>query len=356
MQARDGSAAAGPWPGPPDGPDHGPIRVAVIGAGRTRYGTGPFVARRLVEHGAEVVAVSTASLATAEAAARGVSTMTGRTCEPFTSAGAMLGAVAPDAVAICSPAHAHLDHLRLALDHGLHTFCEKPLVDVTSGRAALHEAAQVVAGFAARGCVLHLNTQWTHVLGHLERLYELEALPPLRALRVELEPPVRGREMVREAVPHANSLLLELAPAGRAEDLRAEMSEGGERLAVHFTWQASSPAGQDLQGADVTYLLQWRDGQPRRAAFEVNGMRVERTVDLSRDYRITFSGNGRSVAGVDPLAASVKAFLRAARAHPAPSGAILRNLELMVDIAGELEKPPADALQPVQAGVAGQAG
>jgi predicted dehydrogenase len=356
MQARDGSWAVPPSGAPTSWPHGRAVRVAVVGAGRTRQGTGPFVARRLIEHGADVVAVSTTAPHTAQAAAAEVTALSRRPCQSFTSVASMLGTTGLDAVAICSPAHAHAEHLRLALSRGLDTFCEKPLVDAGRRGDALAEARDVVDAFTEHRLVLHVNTQWPHALDHLRTLYRLDALPPLQTLRVELEPPVRGSAMVAEAVPHANSLLLALAPAGEASDLRVSLSSEQGALDVHFTWSALSASGTQAEASDITYRFRWRAEQPREAAFEVNGMRVERTVDMTRGYEIAFKGNGRREASTDPLAASVRAFIEAVCARPLPSGAILRNLELMIEIAGGIEPLAASTPGPVAAAIVRRAG
>ena len=355
MQARDRSRRVAGRPGATGPRRAEPLRVAIIGAGRARHGTGPYVALRLIEGGADVVAVATTAPESAGAAAEAVSTRSGRPCRAFASAAELLATTAVDAVAICSPASAHAEHLRLALGHRLDVFCEKPLVEAVGG-GDLAGASEIIAGFAAKGLVLHVNTQWVYVLEHLKALYQLDCMPELRQLRVELEPPVRGAAMVPEAVPHANSLLLSLAPGGTAGALRASLSPAGDELDISFTWQATSAGGTPAAPpADVAYRLRWRSEQPRRAAFEVNGMPVERTVDMGRGYEISFTGNGRTVVA-DPLAGSVEAFLEAVRSRPLPDGAILPNLDLMAAIAGSLELAPATSPGSPGVGIARMAG
>ena len=191
-----------------------------------RQGTGPFVARQLVEHGTDVVAVLTTSSATADACAAQVSALTQRPCQAFTSAAAMLEWTDLDAVAICSPAAAHAEHLRLALHFALDTFCEKPLVGKaprplprSPGRRRNHRRVHRARRRPARQHAMDL-----HPAAPGGPLRARRPAPCLRSLRVELQPPVRGAAMVPEAVPHANSLLLALSAAGEAGDLHVSMS------------------------------------------------------------------------------------------------------------------------------------
>lgn len=46
----------------------------------------------------------------------------------YASIAAMLDGEAPDFVDVCTPPSSHLDHVRLALAHGLHVLCEKPVL------------------------------------------------------------------------------------------------------------------------------------------------------------------------------------------------------------------------------------
>lgn len=299
------------------------LRVAIAGAGRTRHGTGPFVARRLIESGAEVVGVSTTSLTTAYAAAGAVEHLAERPCAAFAGVAEMISATGPDALAICSPAPAHAEHLSIALSHRLDTFCEKPLLAPDDNGLDMDLARRLVAGFEARGVVLHVNTQWVRTLPDFLALHGLGALPRLERLQVELEPPLGGRAIVTEALPHANSLLLALSPEGRERDLRLRFGESGETLEVTFDWLS-------VEGrAEVRYLFRTRIEQPRAAAFEVNSMRVERRVDVTAGYTISLVAKGASRRVTDPLATSVAAFLADVGTQAGPDRAILRNLGLM---------------------------
>src|SRR5687767_7110750 len=86
-----------------------PLRLGIVGSLATGERAEGHIARHLTSLGAEVAAVA----------------------DPqgnYANLDAMLAHQGLDAVAICSPADLHRQHLRTALAHGVHVLCEKPLV------------------------------------------------------------------------------------------------------------------------------------------------------------------------------------------------------------------------------------
>ncbi len=60
----------------------------------------------------------------------------------FDDAREMIEATRPDIVAVCTPPWLHLEHVRLALEHGCHVFCEKPLADDLSQADQMVKASE----------------------------------------------------------------------------------------------------------------------------------------------------------------------------------------------------------------------
>ena len=58
----------------------------------------------------------------------------------------MIERTAPDVVAVCTPPWPHHEHTLLALDHGCHVFCEKPLAAEN-----LAQADQIIRAFNTAG-------------------------------------------------------------------------------------------------------------------------------------------------------------------------------------------------------------
>lgn len=60
----------------------------------------------------------------------------------YTDPQAMIETTRPDIVAVCTPPASHLKQCRLALDHGCHVFCEKPMVEDLDQASALIRASE----------------------------------------------------------------------------------------------------------------------------------------------------------------------------------------------------------------------
>ncbi|MBD2896932.1 Inositol 2-dehydrogenase/D-chiro-inositol 3-dehydrogenase [Actinomadura sp. RB99] len=280
------------------------VRVGLIGARRTHDGTGPFIAAHLTRAEARIAAVATSSPRSALAAAAELAGQ-GVVCEPWPSAERLLAEAAIDAVAICSPLDTHLHYLRLALERGLHVLCEKPLFS-WHGPEDLEEVQSLITAYAERELTVHVNAQWPYTLEDFRHLLGLEHLPEVRELRMELAPSRPGARMLPEALPHVLSLLTALCPAvTRVSQVTYECV--GDALTIGF---AASGTGASTYGPiDVTCALRPCPRQPRPAAYEINGMRAERVVDMAHGYQMFFRSHGRHRKLADPLGASVDDFL-----------------------------------------------
>ena len=66
----------------------------------------------------------------------------------------MLEAVRPDVIAVCTPPRLHRDHVLLALEHGCHVFCEKPLAE------DLRQADEMAEVGRRTGRLIVVNSQY----------------------------------------------------------------------------------------------------------------------------------------------------------------------------------------------------
>jgi hypothetical protein len=281
-------------------------RLAVIGPERRRTGTGPFVAEYLRQAGCSVVGWDRAD------------------------AGHWLAPGAPrpevDAVAICSPAETHFEYLVSALAKGLHVFCEKPVVwpadhSVAAFAALILGLEKALDAARLKHLVVHENTQWVYTLKDFRRLAGNCEPNEIRRFRCELSPSSgTAPEMLMECSAHANSLLLELGCDG-LEDLRTDVAEAV--LEVGFRSRAVSGAPVEVQ-----YRFAQKTRQPRAAAYEINGRRVERRVEMN-GYRVFLAFGGQEHPIRDPLQSSVEDFLAkiSAPEQRQPSS-ILANLRM----------------------------
>jgi predicted dehydrogenase len=292
------------------------LRVAVIGARARRQGIGGHLARFLVQHGAEVVAVAGTSEATAAEAARAVAADAGALPRPWGDAALMIAREGIDAVVIASPHASHEGYLRAALDRGLHVLSEKPLC--WGGPDPVGAAEEIARRFAERRLHLLVNTQWPWTLGAYRELHPGSLTRPPREFRMLLSPRSEGPAMVPDAIPHALSLLSAVLPDPGATLAEVRVEAPGPRaLDVRFVYRA------DAGEVDSLVELRTAPEPPRPAAYAFDGREARRVVEGPR-YALFFEAEGRRVAVPDPTPRLVGDFVRrvssGARAVVDPAG------------------------------------
>ena len=281
-----------------------PLRVAIVGPGRSRNGLGPFFARWFAHHGARVVAGCGRDAERTRAANAAIEADLGQPVADHVDVRRMLDVERPDAVVIACPVGGHLDALRAAADAGVHTLCEKPLV-----REAETDAVDgLLDAFAARERVFVENCQWPETLGAFDAVWPGSLADPVRRVRMRLSPTGRGRAMVEDSLSHALSVAQAVAPIDRttrAVDVRiADRSAGSEHTSV--TARLSGDAAE----VELVLELEHVPRQPRPASVELDGRRLDRHVDTSGGgYRIGFlDPAGNHVPIDDPLSRLVYRF------------------------------------------------
>jgi predicted dehydrogenase len=303
-------------------------RIGIVGARRARQGLGPFVAKWLARHGADVVAHAGTSEATIAAASADLARLAGVHARGYVGVAALLEGEDLDAAAILSPPEHHGEALDACLAAGLHVLCEKPLLLPSEPRAADVAVARVRAyedAFAARGLLLWENCQWPHTLPAFRALFP--AAPPVpRAFAMGLEPASHGAAMLTDALSHPLSLLQALLGAALVVDgisAQADRVAGSSVPDVYdLSFRAVGPRGT----AEARVVLRHNAVQPRRAWFALDGHHAERTLRLD-DYSMQLTegeaapeqlaapprpaGAARSVPLPDPLEAHLAAFLAA---------------------------------------------
>jgi predicted dehydrogenase len=260
-------------------------RIALIGARRVRQGLGPFVARHLVELGAEVpcfLGTRPESIAESERAlgARGYGDLS-----------ELISREAPDALAILSPSETHERYLEAALEAGVHVLCDKPLL--WNGPGLARRASRLVERFAAAGLLLRENCQWPYTLAAYRSLHPDTGPPTSFAMRLSPYSQV-PRQMLGDTLSHPLSLLQALTGAAdaRAQEVVLTARPGEVHLRFSYRMAAASVA------CEIT--LRSSDRLPREAAYAVNGRWAERRIRPS-DYAFTFRDGEREVPAPDPL-------------------------------------------------------
>lgn len=304
-------------------------RIALVGAGRTRQGLGPFVARFFKAAGAQVCGHVGRSAASRAATSEHLQGILGHPCPGYTDLASLHAAQEVHALAILCPPEFHLTYLQQAADLGLHTLCEKPLVlrwkrgepDVEFG------VREIVTTFSQRGLVLQENCQWPHVLPSFRRLCG-ETLAPVQRFAMGLSPSAHGVTMGVDSLSHPLSLLQALLPGpARVEAAKVVGTTTAGPRSLRFSYVA----GSQTVAAEVH--LEDSPERPRPAWLKINGQRADRLI-RAEDYAIFLEAEGRRVAVPDPLETHLRGFVESiqhvrAGAAPPPTDALLDRATML---------------------------
>lgn len=307
-------------------PAAGAPRVGIIGARRKHQGLGPFVARHLAAAGASVPCFAGTSEASVAEAQRELARELGAAPAGYTDVRRMLAEQRLDALAVLTPVEHHAEGLELALEHGLATLCEKPLV--WGDARALARGRALVGAFSARGVLLVENCQWPYTLRCFEALHPGALARPPRRFEMHLSPASSGERMLVDALPHFLSLLQALGrePAAELADVRfSTRAPDASALELALAWKTRSAA------IEARFALRSSERLPRAAGYAIDGLRAERHVSLP-DYAQRFADGEREVPLADPLALLVADFaaaLRGGRADPGEPARIAFRLEAL---------------------------
>ena len=290
-----------------------PFNIAIVGPARSRQGTGPFVARVFHQLGANIRAVVSSSLQSAEKAANSLKKDSGIDCLAFAGMEEMLARIPVDIVAVCSPATAHYPYLHPAVEAGCHIFCEKPLwwpekgVKTTADvQRITTETARLVQCCNRKNIVLQLNTQWAFTLPGYYELYPQQNQPAraIETFSMWLSPQSAGKDMIIDAVPHLLSMLYALLGAGRIHNIHHSRPDRNPDRGLHIKFDYLHATG-DCKAA---LFLRSTDTVPRPAAYAINNQRIDRHVDLP-NYLISLRSPGKQLPVTDPLVCSIKNFI-----------------------------------------------
>ncbi len=288
------------------------FNVAIVGPGRSKQGTGPFIAQTFKQLGCNVQAVVSSSLASATKAAEILKTEYLIECKPYESLEELLKNKSIDVVAISSPVDSHLRHLTTAINAGCHVFCEKPLwwpgteiIVESDVRRITNETTELVNLCNVNNILLQLNTQWPYTLSTYYGLYQqLKIQQTINSFSMWLSPQSQGNTMIVDAVPHLLSMLYSLLGAGKINNIESSYSDisGNNDLQIEFDY---SHAYGDTH---ALISLISSDTFPKPAAYAINGLRADRHVELP-DYLISLHSAEFQLPVEDPLVSSIKNFI-----------------------------------------------
>lgn len=289
------------------------LNVAIIGPGRSKQGTGPYIARTFHELGASISGVVSSSLKSATYSATKLKSEYGIDCHPYTSLHELLEKSSTDIIAICSPSGSHHQYLNPSIQAGLHLFCEKPLwwplKEITTDADVQHitaETTKLVRLSKAKNVVMQINTQWPFTLPTYYEIFPQQehVLEPVKSFSMWLSPQSTDKEMILDAAPHLLSMLYALVGAGRIQNIESnfQATRPINKLNIEFDYLHA------MGDTKVSLLLSSTDTVPKPAAYAINNKRVDRHVELT-NYLISLHSSDKQLPVADPLVCSIKNFL-----------------------------------------------
>lgn len=306
-------------------------RVGIVGAGRSRQGLGPFLARWFEHHGATVVGIHGRDRGRTDAVAVSLAEQLGH---PVAVSGLHELAASVDALVVACPVEGHLAGLDAALQAGVACLCEKPLV----APAQLALALERIDRFRRRGLLLAENCQWPFALDAVRALRPDLLRAPPRTLAMRLSPAWPGRAMVEDSLSHVLSLLQALAPLAsdvRAVDVRAAPFAADCRRNV-VAFRVVDGSGVDVA---LELHLECCPQQPRPAWFAIDGVRFDRRI--GDGYAISFAtDDGRAANVEDPLSRLVYGFvedLQASQRERTEADSVECRMRLYAGILAQLD-------------------
>ena len=301
------------------------MEISIIGAGRTRNGIGEYIGKYFHKHGGRVTSVLGTTDKTSLQASLALRKY-GIEAHPYIDFNEMVKIEKPDAAVIASPSSTHYEYLLKCIDSGLHIFCEKPFIwnDDMDPRKMVEE----ISGKAfEKKLTIAMNSQWPFSIDLYEAICGKIVIQKSNTFFIGMSPPVPGRDMIRESVPHALSLLYCLLGIGEIDDLNFE-TNGEREISIRFGYQS------ETQACDVFIQLRFLETPPRPFSFGLNDRIVFRSLDLE-NYEIFFNYGGKKMKIIDPLELSVKNFMEAVEKGEEPfigTLHILHNMSLLKEI------------------------
>lgn len=278
-----------------------PLKVVVVGARSARQGTGPFIASAFKTLGADVCAVTGTSDETVAQALLALKRDQGIECKGYTDLSEAIATEKPDAVAICSPYGVHAEQLAQVASAGCHCLVEKPLAWPGNEQ----DISEMINRYTRRDLLLQLVTQWPQSLHAYTKLHG-----PLAAtitdFTMALSPISIGPNMIPDSAPHFISMLQALVGPGEFEQvgITVQHSIGGEPNKLQLECSYRHRTGKTQAQLQLTTC----EHRPRPAWYQINGLRVDRQIELP-EYRQYLASDTASTVLTDPLESVVADFL-----------------------------------------------
>lgn len=290
-------------------------KVAILGPGSI----GRFHAREFLNCGCDVVAILTRSKKSAEKRAVELRELYGIKAQTYWDLEKLLDEEELDMVSVCSPSRSHAEYVRKCLEKGLHVLCEKPFV-LGSEQGNYETARELLELAKEKDRILAVNTQLVSILDSLPRDFNLNHVD---SFSMYMEPNMGGViNLVAEAVPHMNSLLIRLRGEKDVENIKFPLALNDE-LKIDFKYGECK----------VEYKFRLKKEGPRKFNFSINGVEFDRETEEGshRNYHAWIVYDKGKFEIEDPLKVSIHKFVSAARGEGNPlvgERDILQNVKL----------------------------
>jgi hypothetical protein len=277
--------------------------IGIVGPSKTKDGIGEFVIKYFHLNQAKVCGIVSSNYINAVKSSKHLERKLGIVAKPYKNIVALLENEKPRAIAICSPAVYHKKDLLVCAECGIHVFCEKPLI--WDNEELLPTVRKIAENFCTQNLLLYQNTQWFYSWFNFEKLFGEETL--LNAKKIVIELAVSNFDpffILRESAPHANSILLAISGSDIYEDFSIETDYESEVLKVSFKTK-----NKNSSSLVVTYVFTKCEQQPRGMAISVDGLKIERVIDMN-GYKIYLLFRNKMTLIDDPLNTSIKLFIK----------------------------------------------
>lgn len=296
-------------------------KIAILGAGNI----GKYHVREFANLGADVSAILGSTKESSSRTAENLKEEFNIKVTPYYELEELFEKEKLDVVSICTPPEMHEKQIRRCLEKSIHVMCEKPLIQSKRNN---YEIAKGLFDLAdKKNKILTVNMQWASIINYFGQYDELKKL---ERISIYMEPGKKGIEMLRDHLPHTNSILMKLIPKGKSEEIKF-LLKTEEAITIQFKYKNQE------KYCDVIYNFKFKEDRPRQMIIFLNEKIFRR--EIGQGYKQEFVCNdGSSFEIKDPLMVSIDKFLRASEGFGSPllnKRDILENIALTEQIINE---------------------
>lgn len=290
------------------------LRIAIIGLGRM----GKFHAREFHNSGCDIVAVLCSNQENAKEACEMLKRDYEIDAKPYNNLSLLLKNEKVDAVSICTPHEMHGQNIKTCLDFGVHILCEKPLV-LESFYENYFAAKNLFNLAREKGKILTMNAQLVSFLPQI-------VPEKFEKLSLYFEPGIKGKEMLFDHLPHANSLLLKLIPNGKMENISFP-SIDDDYIKIKFSYSNQKTKNE------IEYLFKFKKERPSNYSLSFDDKKFIRKI--GENYQQKLVSENEEINIDDPLRISINKFVSAIKEEGNPlieEKEVLESIKLQDEI------------------------